>query len=373
MCGVLSSSSSSSSLIPDYYVNGISGNDSYDGRAPVFDGDHGPKATINATIGAATTGDCIQVAPGTYLEQVDFLGKEIIVKSENPDDASVIATTIINGGSEMEGAGTAVSFAGGEGSGSIIEGFTLTTSVGTGVKCTNASSPTIRKNLIYNNFGMMGGYQCNFTNSSPTFENNVVRNGATGMFLNTSSAIIRNNVFAKNNGNGPGGGTVGAIWVYNSSPQIINNTFYSNDGGYDWGMGELPVGGIKVQGSSPVVTNCVFWDNHYHDQSNEIVLSQIFVSSGSITVTYSDVQEGYTGEGNIDSDPLVVDADGNDYHEKSVAGHWTLSGYSSDAETSPCIDAGDPLSVYSNEPTPNGSRINMGAYGNTYQASKTVT
>jgi hypothetical protein len=38
--------------------------------------------------------------------------------------------------------------------------------------------------------------------------------------------------------------------------------------------------------------------------------------------------------------------------------------------TSPCIDAGDPASACGNEPIPNGGRINMGAYGNTAQASK---
>ena len=41
-----------------------------------------------------------------------------------------------------------------------------------------------------------------------------------------------------------------------------------------------------------------------------------------------------------------------------------------DAVNSPCIDAGDPKSEYKNEPKPNGSRINMGAYGNTPEASR---
>ena len=36
---------------------------------------------------------------------------------------------------------------------------------------------------------------------------------------------------------------------------------------------------------------------------------------------------------------------------------------------SPCIDTGDPSSYYGSETTPRGSRINMGAYGNTREAS----
>ena len=43
-----------------------------------------------------------------------------------------------------------------------------------------------------------------------------------------------------------------------------------------------------------------------------------------------------------------------------------------DTEISPCIDAGDPNSPYLLEPEPNGGRINMGAYGNTTQASKST-
>ena len=46
-------------------------------------------------------------------------------------------------------------------------------------------------------------------------------------------------------------------------------------------------------------------------------------------------------------------------------GGWTI-----DLVTSPCIDAGDPNDDYSNEPDPNGGRINMGAFGNTDQAAK---
>ena len=41
-----------------------------------------------------------------------------------------------------------------------------------------------------------------------------------------------------------------------------------------------------------------------------------------------------------------------------------------DEVTSPCIDAGDPASPVSEEPLPNGGRINMGVYGGTAEASK---
>ena len=84
------------------------------------------------------------------------------------------------------------------------------------------------------------------------------------------------------------------------------------------------------------------------------------------------VQGGYAGVGNINQDPLFVNAPGGDYHLKSRKGHWTDSGWVLDATSSPCLDSGDPGDAYGNEPTPHGDRINMGAYGNTVQASKSV-
>jgi hypothetical protein len=61
-----------------------------------------------------------------------------------------------------------------------------------------------------------------------------------------------------------------------------------------------------------------------------------------------------------------------DYHLQSVAGHWEtgLQVWTDDPATSSCIDAGNPTSPYANEPMPNGGRVNLGAYGNTPEASK---
>ncbi len=59
------------------------------------------------------------------------------------------------------------------------------------------------------------------------------------------------------------------------------------------------------------------------------------------------------------------------YHLKSENGRCTGTQWIDDTNTSPCIDAGDPVSDYSNEPAPNGNRINIGAFGNTTEASKT--
>ena len=109
-------------------------------------------------------------------------------------------------------------------------------------------------------------------------------------------------------------------------------------------------------------------------------------------MTYTDVQGGWPGEGNIDADPYFVTTgfwDTNrtpenldddfwvegDYHLQSQAGRWNpvSQTWVQDVITSPCIDAGNPGSDWTAEPQPSGGRINMGAYGDTAKASKSPT
>lgn len=109
--------------------------------------------------------------------------------------------------------------------------------------------------------------------------------------------------------------------------------------------------------------NCILWDGGNEIWNND---------DSTITVTYSDVQDGWPGEGNIDADPCFADTDANDYHLKSQAGRWDPNSQSwiKDDFTSPCIDAGDMASPIGYEPFPNGGIINIGAYGGTAEASK---
>jgi parallel beta-helix repeat protein len=96
-------------------------------------------------------------------------------------------------------------------------------------------------------------------------------------------------------------------------------------------------------GCNNTINNCILWGN-----GDDL--------SGNCKATYSCIEEGVgdPSDHNISSDPDFVDAANDDYHLNP---------------TSPCIDIGDPSSAYSNEPEPNGGRINMGAYGNTSSAT----
>lgn len=139
------------------------------------------------------------------------------------------------------------------------------------------------------------------------------------------------------------------IFIAGSSPTIANVTVVNNKYGIE-----------AYVGAEPAVSSSIFW----HNRGDDLFGSQ---------ARYSCIQrEGQgQGEGNIDIDPLFAGPDAGDYHLRSARGRywpehdvWVL-----DKVTSPCIDAGDPGADYSNEPTPNGGRINMGAYGGTAYAS----
>ena len=86
---------------------------------------------------------------------------------------------------------------------------------------------------------------------------------------------------------------------------------------------------------------------------------------------------GYNVDCLLTGDPLFVTplasaSSEADVHLKSVGGRWNGSAWVKDDAMSPAIDAGDPASDCANELAPNGGRINLGAYGNTAKASKSV-
>ena len=93
----------------------------------------------------------------------------------------------------------------------------------------------------------------------------------------------------------------------------------------------------------------------------------LYFSKESVEFDLGDGTYIATLEANI-TDPWKID-----YHVKSEYGHWDGSSWINDSVTSPCVDGGYISSDYSNEPNPNGGRVNIGVYGNTSEASKSHT
>jgi hypothetical protein len=182
------------------------------------------------------------------------------------------------------------------------------------------------------------------------------------MYCGESNPTVTNCLFI-DNGAPFGGG------MYNVAAQpTITNCTFSNNRVNAWGGGMQNEGGAQ-----PTVTDCILWGN----KPDQITTFGGSASQGAGGVTYSDVQGGHAGVGNIDVDPLFADAVAGDYHLKSQAGRWdpVRRSWVIDAVTSPCIDAGNPasLDLAALEPEPNGGRVNMGAYGGTPEASKSTS
>jgi probable HAF family extracellular repeat protein len=221
----------------------------------------------------------------------------------------------------------------------IIDGFTITAgnangsgsnSYGGGVYC-NSASPTIDNCTIEGNKSSYVGAGMYNTNNSVKLTNCVLRDnessGSGGAIANYSpdcSGTLTNCVFYGNKANSRGG----AIFNNSSSPTLTNCTFTNNEAG---GGG----GGITNWGfSDPVITNCIFWANTagINPQIEDF-------GAANPTVTYSDVQGGYNGTGNIDSDPCFVDAN-NPAGTDGIVG--TLDDGLRIAAESNCVEAGDP-------------------------------
>jgi hypothetical protein len=183
------------------------------------------------------------------------------------------------------------------------------------------------------------------------------------------------------------------VLCQNSAASLVNCTIAGNLGP-----------GLDSQDSHIVMTNCIVWDNTpvgiattsgtapsvtYSDVQGGIAGSgnvdvNATTSGTAPSVTYSDVQGGIAGSGNMDVNPSFADPgywnDPNagdfyvpgDYHLRSTTGRFwpVFKMWVSDKVDSPCIDAGDPATDATAEPKPNGGLVNMGAYGGTSQASK---
>jgi hypothetical protein len=292
--------------------------------------------TIQAGIDVCVDGDTVLVADGTYTgngnRDIDFTGKAIVLMSENGPEVTII---------DCEGSVAELHrgfyFYSGEEMSSVIQGFTITNGwagIGGGMY-NDQSNPTVTNCMFIGNstvsiYGAGGGLYND--QSSPTVTNCMfIGNSAIfggGMYNYYSSPTVTNCMFTENSATW-GGGMSNDL---DSSPMVTNCTFTGNSA--------IAGGGMYSAYCSPTITSCIFWG----DLPDEIY-------GGSPIVTYSDVQGGYKGEGNIDEGPLFVSFHGFDYLLRRF---------------SPCIDAGDPdLDDGFEWPNwyMNGRRGDMGAYG----------
>ena len=416
---------------------------------------------IQQGIDASADGDTVLVQPGTYYENINFNGHNIVLGSLflTTGDSSYINSTIISG--ELDNVVTIES-----GEGSHLTGFTITAEgtsgfdrgiycnnsdpiishnriidlycmcTGTGIYidgtsspiivnnvisdnsssetegggaiyCTGSSSPAIIYNRICDNAAYDGGGIYCDINSNPVIMHNIINgnsamisgagiytrsinniliafnriggnrsyiegggiaasgtpaiienntisgnvamdfyspliyNTGGGLLCNSADILVKNNLI-RNNGAVYGGG----IHVYNSNPIFINITVTNNEA-------DSAGAGISCKWSTITLINGILWGNS-SPMDSSINLAQ----NSNAIISYSDIQGGWPGTGNIDVDPLFRDPVNGDFHLMSIA--------CGDSADSPCIDAGDPDildSLLDCSWGLGGPRSDMGAYG----------
>lgn len=265
--------------------------------------------------------------------------------------------------------------------------------VGSGVWGVPAErSPVITNNTIANNTCSQEGGGISVHFALPTIANNSIHNNTVsgsnsggGIYILKSSISITNNDISSNIG--------GGIWMSGVEGSITNNRIVNNRystrpsiGGIAMHRSTLSIsnniitgnsGGILIEGlSSPILVNNIIANNTLITSIGVQCLEDIFggkpspsimnsilwgngddLSGEGCVATYSDIEDGDPGEGNICADPMFVDTLGGDYHLRAG---------------SPCIDTGNntgaPSIDFDGNPRPfDGDRdgiaiVDMGAF-----------
>lgn len=294
------------------------------------------QSTIQEGINVCFHGDTVLVADGTYQENINFYGLNIVVASHFIMDSnnSHIYNTIIDGSNPPgPSMGSCVMIVNGEDSTAKLEGFTLTGGTGTKWKdphyplwyregggiLIEFSSPTIRNNFIIDNEAIdlsgvtsAGGGGIRISDGNPLIENNIIMNNrgryGAAIVLNFATGIIRNNVIAYNTGGEDYGGS--GIWTYEDfaeGPSIIeNNTIVYNTSAHHGG-------GIYCWNTSIVASNNIIWGNISAYGHSQITIN------GSADITCSNIQDGWPGETNMNFDPIFCDIESDNFALDSLS------------------------------------------------------
>jgi len=166
----------------------------------------------------------------------------------------------------------------------------------------------------------------------------------------------------------------GGIRLYAVDGAVIeNNTIDSSyKDGIVFELGESTNSGYETIVRNNIISNSAgVGINNLAGESNHTFINEYNTLYNNAAGDYNHT----SSETDIHSDPLFAYAEGTDpdlidFHLRSEQGRWNGAEWTSDDQTSPSINSGDPRSPWDKEPAPNGGRINAGAYGNTPEASK---
>ena len=328
--------------------------------------------TIQKAIDWSSDGDTIVVLPGTYKENLNMKGKNVLLTSlyyEN-NDRNYISETIIDGKQLW----SVIVIDNGESEQCVINGFTLKNGIGIKVQNFNhrsggaiycrQSNPTLKNLFISNNSSNYGSAIC-LSDANAIIENVIASNNTSTVgtiFLSYSRPDISNVTVTENNGQG--------MILYDCSDLSIQNMFITKNSsvgvtvatcysiilekmivaenqntGFSLGGGEIKVlnstcvnnsEGISVNGDARVENSILF-----NLSKKEVRISQEMSGYSSIVIQYSNVKNGpdcfrisgfpdyiwtkYDST-NFSTDPKFCDPENSNYHISA---------------TSPCVDGGE--------------------------------
>jgi parallel beta-helix repeat protein len=297
----------------------------------------------------------------------------------------------VSGGSTVTGNSTYHNVGGSPGAGIQVFGGTVkgNLSYGNTTGILVSGEGTISNNSVYSNTAV--GISCG---SGAAVSQNVIYSNGWGIQANVPagdpSSFLNNLLYSNSTG--------GLQLVGGYNTPVVNNTIYQTAGDAFSLVGQANQTNVSLR-------NNIFWVTSGYDirvDSN---------SQSALTSDYNDLYATATGQpgdwqnagqstlgswqlassqdaDSISADPLFVNLSASNFHEQSLYGSYhsgslapvvnPQTGFPStatittatDANQSPAIDAGDGTSPYPLEPSPNGGYINLGAFGNTAQASR---
>ena len=348
----------------------------------------GDFSDIQMAIDMSAAGVVIEVAAGTYAENLDFGGKAVHVRGAGA------GATVLDG---MQ-TGPVVRFANGEGADSVLQGFTLTggsgqmiqdedgahNPCGGGVFVRGASPTlldvTIRENQAWDGAGLYLADGAAPLLSNVTIVDNVASDDGGGLYAWQSAPVLNHVRLAGNEAQGQDGG---GMVVKENSAAVLTHVVFAGNSAPDDG------GGLRVKDSDAELHHVVFVGNRAGDGAALAVKSSLATldgvvmaynaassqggaiyekNGGSAVLSYcnawSNTPSNYDGsggmvdptgiDGNVSMQPHFLDTSAADVAD------WDLHL----AATSPLIDTGDPAVL-----DPDGSRADMGAYGGPTAAS----
>ncbi|MBW8038826.1 MAG: hypothetical protein FVQ85_02370 [Planctomycetes bacterium] len=342
---------------------------------------------IQAAIDDSNHGDTIIVSPGTYTgdgnRDINYNGKAITVRSEDPNDPNIVVATIIDCNGTEDQPHRGFFFNAGEEANSVLAGLTITNGYayyGGGIYC-EASRPTITNCTLIANSALLGGFgsvsrgggiSCQFCSlkgpSLPGMATNPIpSDGAIGVgttvnlmwsagffaeshdvYFGTSNPppFIRNQTFTIFNPNimttgttyywrvdeiNTLGKTIGTLWGFTTGGPPPPPMPLVSSGEIEEQSSPEMLSDAGMQG--PTITNCIFIDNladegggMYTQESNPILNNCTF--SGN---------EGSDGGGMFTegSNPILIDCT---FSENSSAyGGGVFNWYDSNTTLTDCI------------------------------------